>query len=128
MDLTERTIGNATVLDVRGKLYGLDAGCRLEQAVERLGRAGRRTILANLEHVSAVDAGGLGALVAAYRTSVRSRVTFRLVRATRRTRHLIVAARLSRVLKTFNSVEDALDDEHPVKSMPRAAPVVWMPA
>ena len=126
MDITERVIGNAIVLDVRGRLYGLDAGCRLERTVERLGRAGRRTIVANLEHVSAVDAGGLGALVAAYRASVRGRVSFKLLRATTRTRQLIVAARLSRVLKTFTSLEDAIDGEHQVASMPRAAPVVLM--
>jgi hypothetical protein len=36
--IIERVVGNAIILDVRGRLYGVDAGCRLERTVERLGR------------------------------------------------------------------------------------------
>src|ERR1051325_3389065 len=125
MDITERVIGTATILDVRGSLYGLDVGCRLERAIERLSRAGQRTVIANLEHVPAIDAAGLGALVAAYRESVGCRVSCRLARASRRTRHLIVATRLSRILKTFDSLEDALEDEPPMRMLPRLAPWRW---
>lgn len=118
MNITERVIGNVTSLDLRGRLYGIEAGCRLEQAVERLGRAGRRKIVANLEHVSAVDAGGLGALMAAYRASLRGRVAFRIVRASKRTRELLVVTRLSQILKTFNSIEDALHDDRVAAGWP----------
>ena len=116
MDINERVIGIVAALDIRGRLYGPEAGCRLERTVERLGHDGRCVIVANLEHVSAVDAGGLGALMAAYRASVRTGVAFKIVCAPKRMRELLVVTRLSPILKTFNSIEDALQDH---ASIPR---------
>ncbi len=117
MDISERVIGIVVALDIRGRLYGPEAGCRLERTVERLGRDGRSVIVANLEHVSAVDAGGLGALMAAYRAAIRCGVAFKIVRAPKRTRELLVVTRLSQILKTFNTIDDALHDH---ASMPRS--------
>ena len=124
MDITEHVAGKAIVLDVRGRLYGLDAGHQLYLTVDRLGQAGWRRIVANLQHVSAIDAGGLGALVAAHRASARNGVSLRLVHATGRTHHLIRITRLSRVLEMFNSLEEALDDEHQATAMAPAAQAI----
>ena len=111
MIINERVIGIVATLDIRGRLYGGEAGSRLERTVDRLGRDGRSVIMANLERVSAVDAGGLGALLAAYRASLRNGSAFKIIRASRRTRELLVVTRLSPILKTFNSIEDALNDQ-----------------
>jgi anti-anti-sigma factor len=120
MDITERVIGSTIVLDIRGRLYGLDAQ-GLERAVDRLGRAGWRRFVANLEDVSAIDAGGLGSLLAARRASVRHHGTLRLTRARPRIHELIVVTHLPRVLETFNSLDEALDDAHRVTTMTPAA-------
>ena len=124
MDINERVIGIVAALDIRGRLYGSEAGCRLERTVERLGREGRCVVVANLEHVSAIDAGGIGALLAAYRASVRSGGAFKIVRASKRTRELLVVTRLSPILKTFNSIEDALHDPAAVPRA-RSSAVRW---
>ena len=55
--------------------------------------------------------GGLGALLAAYRACLRNGNAFKIVRASKRTRELLVVTRLSAILKAFNSIEDALQDQ-----------------
>ena len=110
MRITERPIGDDVVLGLQGKLTGLDARDVLERTVDRLARAGRRRIVLDLNEVSMIDAGGLGSLAGACRASLRNFVTLRLVHVPRRIHTLIALARLTTVLATFDSVEDALNE------------------
>ena len=108
MRVTEHRYGDVALLDVDGKLTVPDAGELLERAVCRLARDGLRVVIASLQNVSAVDAGGIGAMLAAYRASVRHRVAFRLVHVPRRVQHVISITGLAGVLEAFDSLEAAL--------------------
>ena len=108
MRVTEHRYGDVALLDLDGKLTVPGAGDLLEQAVARLARDGLRVIIASLQNVSAIDAGGLGAMIAAYNASVRLLVAFRLVHAPRRVQHVISITGLASVLETFDSLEAAL--------------------
>jgi len=110
MQITERLIGNDVVLRLQGKLTGLNAGDLLERAVDRIGRAGRRRIVLDLNEVSMIDAGGLASLAGACRASLRNPVTLTLAHVPKRIHTLIALARLTAILATFDSVEDALND------------------
>jgi anti-anti-sigma factor len=100
MYITTHAIGNEVVVNLHGKLTGLDAGDVLEQAVNRLAFTGRRSIVLNLSDTSMMDAGGLGSLIGAYRASLRNGVTLRLAHIPRRVYQLIVLAGLSGVLES----------------------------
>jgi anti-anti-sigma factor len=104
----ERVRGDAAVLQLRGPLTTPDAGDQLPRIVARLARDGRRLIVADLGHVSAIDAGGLGALVAAYRTCVESLGRLRLVHVPRRVQHVIDITGLAAVFEVFDSIDAAV--------------------
>jgi anti-sigma B factor antagonist len=108
MQITERSIEDATILDLRGTLFGLDATERLGAAIRRLARAGRRRLVVNLADVPSIDAAGLGALVDAHCVITRNRGSLRLANVTRRLHDLIVITRLVTVFDIFDSVEDAI--------------------
>ncbi len=68
MEITERTIGDLTILDLHGRLVAGDGDEVLRDAVDRLANAGRRKLLLNMQDVPYVDSGGLGVLVSKYVT------------------------------------------------------------
>ena len=84
MQITERSIGDTTILDLHGTLYGPDATARLGETIRRLARAGRQQFVVNLANVPSIDAAGLGALVDAYCVVTRNRGTLGLANVTRR--------------------------------------------
>jgi anti-anti-sigma regulatory factor len=64
MRVIEHRYGDIALLEVDGALTVPDAGDLLEPAASRLAGDGPRVIIASLQNVSAIDAGGLGAMVA----------------------------------------------------------------
>ena len=108
MQINERSIGDTTILDLRGTLFGPEAMERLGAAIRRLARAGRHRLVVNLADVPSIDAAGLGALVDAYCLVSRNRGTLGLANVTRRLHDLIVITRLVTVFDIFDSVEDAV--------------------
>jgi anti-sigma B factor antagonist len=108
MQITERSIEDATILDLRGTLFGPDATERLGAAIRRVARAGRQRLVVNLADVPSIDAAGLGALVDAYCVFTQNGGTLGLANVTRRLHDLIVITRLVTVFDIFDSVEDAI--------------------
>jgi anti-anti-sigma factor len=112
VQVTGHVFGNTAVLNVNGKLAIPDAGDLFERTVDRLAGDGARIIVANLENVSAIDAAGLGSIVAAHRACIRSQVRLRLVHVPRRVQHVIDITGLAAVLETFDSLDAALSTSH----------------
>lgn len=108
MQITERSIGDTTILGLHGTLFGPDATERLGETIRRLARAGRQQFVVDLANVPSIDAAGLGALVDAYCVVTRNRGTLGLANVTRRLHDLIVITRLVTVFDIFDSVEDAI--------------------
>ena len=108
MRMTERWLGDATILDLHGALTGPEGTERLGAAIHRLTHAGRQQFVVNLEDVPTIDAAGLGALVDAYCVITRHCGTLRLAHLGKRLHDLIVITRLVTVFDIFDSVEDAI--------------------
>jgi anti-anti-sigma factor len=108
VQVTEHVFGNVAVLDINGKLTIPDADDLLERIVDRLAADGARTIVANLQNVSAIDAGGLGSIVAAYRACTRNLVRLRLVHVSVRIQRVIDITGLATILEIFDSLDAAL--------------------
>jgi anti-sigma B factor antagonist len=127
MQITERTIEDATILDLRGTLFGPDATELLGAAIRRLVRAGRHRLVVNLADVPSIDASGLGALVDAYCVVTRNRGTLGLANVTRRLHDLIVITRLVTVFDIFDSVEDAIGRGTEAAAAPSTAAYSFVP-
>jgi len=115
MRITERRIGTAVVLDFVGRLYGWQAAELVDDTVRRHCLTGSQTLIFNLGLVTAVDCGGLGALVDAHNTVRQAGGEIRLACVTARICDLLVITRLVTVFDTFESVERALDG--PISTM-----------
>jgi anti-anti-sigma factor len=117
MKITERAVGDVTVLDLQGRLV-LDDGCDLfRDTVNRLVQIGRRKLLVNLDQVTYVDSAGLGMLVSKYLTVVKRGGQLKLCNLRRRSYRVLNITRLLTVFERFESEAEALktfDDEAPV--------------
>jgi anti-sigma B factor antagonist len=68
MQIAERTIGDLTVLNLKGRLVAADGDDVFRAAVDRLVGLGRTKMLINMDEVPYVDSCGVGALASKYVT------------------------------------------------------------
>ena len=87
VNLSERSSGNVTIIDVSGGSAMSDASNRyLHDKVRSLLQQGRKKILVNLESVPYLDSVGLGDLVQCYATVAQQGGSMKLLNATSRLR------------------------------------------
>ncbi len=68
MEISERTIGDLTILDLKGRLVEHDGDDVFRVAVDRLVELGRMKVLLNMDEVPYIDSCGLGVLASKYVT------------------------------------------------------------
>jgi anti-sigma B factor antagonist len=108
MTITERRCRGFVVLDLSGALVWPRADCTLAETVRRHVLTGWRSIVINLAEVCAIDAAGLGALVAAFTRAREAGGSIVLAGLRPRVRELVTVTGLIDVFDTCESVEDAL--------------------
>ena len=108
MQLTERRVGDVTVLDLAGKLTLAEDADRLKDKIGKLVFRGEKQIVINLAEVHTVDSSGLGELVACYTTAWRNGATVKLANAGRRIQDLLVLTKLLTIFDAYDSEAAAL--------------------
>jgi anti-sigma B factor antagonist len=108
MEMQERTVGDVTVLDLKGKLLMGETDEALRQKIKDLSESGKTKILLNLSEVPYMDSAGLGGLVSCYTTVNNKKGKLKLVGLTSRLQDLLSITKLLTVFETFDSEEDAL--------------------
>jgi len=109
MHLSERRIGDVTVLDLAGKLTINDDLGRLKEKVASVILKGEKNIVFNVSDLTYVDSSGLGELVACHTTAWRGGANVKLAGATRRLQDLLVLTKLLTVFDAYDSEEAALE-------------------
>ena len=107
IQITQRDIGDVTVLDLKGKLAG-EAGVTLADTVETLVQNGRQHLLLNLGDVSFVDSGCLGTLLSLRGVVAKGGGGLKLSNVGTRISDLLVTTKLEMVFDAFESETDAL--------------------
>jgi anti-sigma B factor antagonist len=102
MDISERTSGNVTILDLNGKLDLGDATQLLHERINALLQKDRKNIVLNLGDVSYVDSGGLGELVRTLTTMRKQNGSLKVANLPKRVHDLLVMTRLVTVFDTFD--------------------------
>jgi anti-sigma B factor antagonist len=102
-----RTVGDVTVVDLRGHLMD-DGDIPLVECVTDLIQRGRLKVLLNLKEVTRIDSTGIGIIVAKYLSLRRLGGDLKLVHVSDRGRHLLAVTKLSRVIESFDSEQEAL--------------------
>src|SRR5436190_5022606 len=108
MTVSERAVGNVTILDVSGNVTLNDGAEQVRDKVRSVLQQGHKFVLVNVAKVSYMDSAGLGELVQAYSTVAKQGGKLKLVSPTKRLQDLLVITKLSTVFDSFNDEATAV--------------------
>lgn len=108
MTVSERPVGDVTILDVTGNITLTDGAQQLSDKVRSLLQQGQTQLLVNLGAVSYMDSAGLGELVQSYATVTKQGGSLKLLNVTKRLRDLLVITKLATIFESFDGESDAL--------------------
>jgi len=108
MDIVERTVGDVTVLDLKGKMTLGEGDELLKDKINSLLASGKKKLLLNLEAVPYIDSAGLGEVVRTYTTVSRQGGSLKLLNLTKRIEDLLSITKLLTVFDTFDSEAEAV--------------------
>ncbi|MCA1583894.1 MAG: STAS domain-containing protein [Acidobacteria bacterium] len=108
MEIAERTVGDVTVLDLRGKMTLGEGDELLKDKINSMLANGRKKLILNLEGVPYIDSAGLGEIVRTYTTVSRQGGSLKLLNLTKRIEDLLSITKLLTVFETFDTEPEAV--------------------
>ena len=108
MKLGCRVVSDVTVIDVAGRMTGLDAPGQLKEQVASALAAGDRRIVLNLSQLSFVDSSFIGELVSCIIAVTRSGGTLKLACVVRRVQELLFITRLATIIESYETEPAAI--------------------
>jgi anti-sigma B factor antagonist len=108
MIITERSIGDVTILDLDGRMTIEDGTDQFRAVVSGLIRQGRASLVLNLRAVPYIDSTALGQIVRAYTSATRLGGGLKLLQVSARVQQLLVVTRLLSVFDVFDAEGEAV--------------------
>ena len=108
--LTNRQVGDVTVIDVAGRITLGEGSSTLRDALRELVKKDHKKILLNLKDVTYIDSSGIGELVSAYTTITNQGGHLKLLGLTHRVKDLLQITKLYTVFDVHE------DEAHAVRS------------
>jgi anti-sigma B factor antagonist len=108
--LTNRQVGDVTVIDVAGRITLGEGSSTLRDALRDLVKKDHKKILLNLGDVTYIDSSGIGELVSAYTTITNQGGHLKLLGLTHRVKDLLQITKLYTVFDVHE------DEAHAVRS------------
>jgi anti-sigma B factor antagonist len=108
MQIEERSAGDVTVLDLKGKMTLGEGDELLKDKINSLLQQGRKKVVLNLEDVPYIDSSGLGQIVGGYTTIMKQGGSLKLLNLTKRISDLLSITKLLTVFETYDSEADAV--------------------
>jgi anti-anti-sigma factor len=108
--LTNRQVGDVTVIDVAGRITLGEGSSTLRDALRELVKKDHKKILLNLRDVTYIDSSGIGELVSAYTTITNQGGHLKLLGLTHRVKDLLQITKLYTVFDVHE------DEAHAVRS------------
>lgn len=118
LELAEREIPGALVVDVIGELTVGSSTEKLLDTVRRLIAAGRTMILVNMSQCKRVDSSGLGELVTCLVTATRHDAVLRLTNLPQQIRGVMKLTNVLKAFEVFETDEEAAKPESGSGSQP----------
>jgi anti-sigma B factor antagonist len=106
--LTERHVGDVTVMDIQGRIAIQDGSDILRQAIERAVAQGRLKVLINFHDTPYIDSTALGEIIRGYTTLKRKGGSIKLYNLTRPIHDLLTITNLVTIFETFDNEAAAL--------------------
>lgn len=108
MSISERPMGDITVLDVRGHIKFEDGDEEIRAAIARTLQSGGRRIVLNMAEVPYVDSAGLSELVRGYVAVRKAGGRMVLLDVGRKVHDLLTLANLLTIFQVSESEEEAI--------------------
>ncbi len=108
MQIEQRTAGEVTIVDLKGKMTLGEGDELLRDKVNSLIQQGLKKIVLNLAEVPYIDSAGLGEIVRTYTTVSRQGGKMKLVGLTKRIQDLLAITKLLTVFETFDNENEAV--------------------
>ena len=108
MQIDERSAGDVTVLDLKGRMTMGEGDELLKDKVNSLILQGRTKLVLNLADVPYVDSAGLGEIVRTYTTVTKQGGSLKMANLTKRITDLLSITKLLTVFDTYDSEADAV--------------------
>jgi anti-sigma B factor antagonist len=105
---TPRDIGDATVIDLSGRITLGEGSARLREMVKDLVSQDRKRIILNLGDVSYIDSSGIGELVSGFQTVRTSGGELKLLNLTKKVHDLLQITKLYTVFDVHTDEDAAL--------------------
>jgi anti-anti-sigma factor len=108
MQISERTVGDVMIFDLKGRLILDDGFEPLRVALNRVIGDGWRKVLLNLAEVVFLDSAGIGLIACKYITLCRHNGTLKLCNLHAHSHKVLYTTKLLTVFEAFPSEADAL--------------------
>lgn len=103
IQVTNRQVGDVTVVDVAGRITLGEGASALRENIRNLVAQGNKKILLNLSEVSYIDSSGIGELVSAFTTVTNQGGSLKLLGLTKRVKDLLQITKLYTVFDVYES-------------------------
>jgi anti-anti-sigma factor len=107
MDITQRAVKNATVLDLKGDLTYSNRAV-FKTAAEQARSRGCRHLIVNLEQVRFVDSSGLGLLVLLSQSFKLQQAQVSLLKPQNYVREILSLANIPKMVPVYETEDEAL--------------------
>lgn len=108
LNISERRVGDVTILDMDGKITIGEGSVALRTAIRRLLEESKKKILLNLARVGYIDSSGIGELVSSYTAINKESGQLKLLNLTQKLQDLLTITKLLTVFDVYESEEEAL--------------------
>ncbi|HET9358572.1 MAG TPA: STAS domain-containing protein [Vicinamibacterales bacterium] len=113
MQIEERSAGDVTILDLKGKMTLGEGDEALKDKINSLVLQGRKKLVLNLAEVPYIDSAGLGEIVRTFTTVSRQGGSLKLLSLTKRITDLLAITKLLTVFETHDNEADAIRSFQP---------------
>lgn len=108
MKISQRQVGDVTILEPKGKITIGAGDVALREAIEKAASAGNAKLLLDFQKVSKMDSSGLGELLSAHKTVTGSGGTIRLMNLPSKLYGVLGVTQIVSVFDLFDDEREAI--------------------
>ena len=112
MNITQRQVGDVTILDVSGKITIGVGDVQVRDAVHMALGSGARNLVLNLRNVTTIDSAGVGELVSAYTTVTNRGGKLKLLNLPSKVNDILQITQLITVFEVYDDEKEAVESFH----------------
>ena len=103
-----RTVGEVSIVDLKGRVTHGSGDMEMRETVQRLIDSGKKKFVINLDKVTFMDSAGIGELVACHKRAVEKGGVIKILRPNEKLLDLFAITKLIEIFEIFTDEKEAL--------------------